>query len=210
MNECFVNLAAIPKTEALGKGFFETFIPGDREQLQHYFKQILDSDEYHQHFVTPLKTAIGKTYKINWQVSKLVKNDHTYIIAVGSDISRFIEENSRLKQEMKSIAVGFDYFPLAVAYMNAEGEFIKMNARFTRLFGISGGSRHIHFDSIALLAQKIGFEKMHENIALIKEMHYTFDHTSRGKPVRLRVDIRMLQGTKEFAKFYIVVVQHSN
>jgi PAS domain S-box-containing protein len=207
MNECFVNLAGMSKDEAMGKAFFETFIPGDREQLQHYFEQILTTENYYQHFVTPFKSADAKSYKINWQVSKFIKNGHTYIIAVGSDISRFIEENSRLKQELKNITVGFEYFPLAVAYMNAEGEFIKMNPRFSRLFGIAEKSSRNHFDAVPFLAQKIGFEKMLEHIELIKELHYVFKHTAQGRPVRLKVDIRMLQGTQEFAKFYIVVVQ---
>lgn len=207
MNECFLNLVGMEKKSVQGKGFFETFIPGDIETLSQYFTNILKKDVYHQQFVTPMKGVKDTPYRINWQVSKIVKQDKTYIIAVGSDISKFVEENNTLKRELTSIKVGFDYFPFAVAYMNAKGKFIKMNSRFMKMFRIAEKDKNIEFDQIALLKKYIGFTKLQENVQLMKEMSHTIDFKIDGNPIKLKVDIRLLSGKKESAKLYIVVVQ---
>lgn len=38
-------------------------------------------------------------------------------------------------------------------------------------------------------------------------MSYKIDFLLKGKPVKLKVDIRLLSGSKESSKFYIVVAQ---
>ena len=205
MNECFSNLVGMAKEEAIGKEFFNTFIPGNLEQLSEYFQEILSEEVYHQHFVTPLKGFEGNLYRINWQISKIVKNEQTYVIAIGSDISKFIEENIDLKRQLTSIKVGFEYFPLAVAYMNANGTFIKMNPRFMKMFNIPKKHDHVMFDQIGVFKKNIGFKKLNEHIGLIKEMSYKINHVIKDEPVKIKVDIRLLQ--KERTKFYIVVAQ---
>lgn len=206
-NECFADFVGLEKENIIGKGFFETFIPGNIETLNRYFAGILEKDIYHQQFVTPMKGLEDKSYIINWQVSKIVKHEQTYIIAVGGDITRFIEENSALKKQLTSIKVGFEYFPLAIGYMDAKGMFTKMNPRFMKMFNIALSDEKIAFDKIALFRKHIGFEKMNEHIKLIKEMSYKIDFLSDGKPMKLKVDIRLLSGKKESSKFYIVVAQ---
>lgn len=207
VNECFLDLVGMNKEDTTGKSFFETFIPGDIKQLNHYFENILSNETYSQKFVTPLKGLDDKLYRINWQVSKLVKNDQTYIIAVGSDISKFVEENSDLKNELKSIRIGFDYFPLAIGYMNYKGIFTKMNPRFMKMFKIKEDHEEVLFDNILLFKKHIGFDSLNENIQLIKEMSYKIDYTLNEKPIKIKVDIRLLHGKKESSNFYIVVVQ---
>ncbi|SMP86503.1 PAS domain S-box-containing protein [Epsilonproteobacteria bacterium SCGC AD-308-P11] len=207
MNECFLNISGMEKKEILGKGFFETFIPGDIEKLGSYFANILKEDVYHQQFLTPFKGKREELYRINWQVSKIIRHDQIYIIAVGSDISKFVEENNTLKQKLASIKIGFEHFPFATGYMNEKGIFVNMNVRFMKMFNISEADTKIAFDQIALFKKYIGFEKMNEHIKLIKEMSYKIDFLLKGKPVKLKVDIRLLSGSKESSKFYIVVAQ---
>lgn len=206
MNDCFLELVGMKKESVLKKNLFESFIPGDKEQLDGYFKDILQNDDHHQHFVTPLK---GKddTYRINWQVSKIVKNKHTYIIAVGSDISKFINENSALKKQLKSIKIGFDYFPFAVGYMNGEGRFTKVNPRFMKIFHIHKDDKDVTFNKIPVLKNGIDFDDMNKHIKLIKDMSYKVEYKTKEKTKYLKVDIRLLTGSKETTKFYIVVVQ---
>ncbi len=206
-NECFSNLVGLEKENILGKSFFETFIPGNVETLNKYFAEILEEDIYHQHFLTPMKGLADKVYKINWQVSKIVKHEQTYIIAIGGDITRFVEENSELKKQLTSIKVGFDYFPLAIGYMDGNGIFTKMNPRFMKMFNIAQTDEKIGFDKIPLFRKHIGFEKMNEHIKLIKEMSYKINFPVDGKLVTLKVDIRLLSGKKESSKFYILVAQ---
>lgn len=203
MNSCFLELVGKDRESVCNKNFFESFIPGDREKLDGYFEHILSNDDHHQHFVTPLKGAYDNIYKINWQVSKIKKNDHTFVIAVGSDISKFINENSELKKQIKSIRIGFEYFPFAVGYMNAKGCFTRMNPRFMEMFNISKEDEDVTFDKVSLLSQNIDFNEMNEHIKLIKEMSYKID----SKDAKLKVDIRLLTGSKKSSKFYIVVAQ---
>ena len=207
INECFSNIVGMKKEEALGKSFFETFIPGNIETLNHHLGELLKKDVYNQQFVTPLKGERENLYRINWQVSKVVRHEQTYIIAVGSDITKFVEENSELKKQLTNIKVGFDYFPLAVGYMDEKGLFTKMNHRFEKMFRIPETHDEISFDKIALFKKHIGFEKMNENIQLIKEMSYKIDFNKGNKVVKLKVDIRLLSGKKESSKLYIVVAQ---
>lgn len=207
MNECFSNIAGVSREEVLGKGFFENFIPGNIETLNRYFGEILKEDVYHQQFVTPMKGAREELYRINWQVSKIVRHDNNYIIAVGSDITKFVEENSDLKRQLTSIKVGFDHFPIAVGYMDSKGIFTKMNPRFMNMFRISDTNEKIFFDKIALFKKHIGFEKMSKSVGLIKEMSYKIDFSKGDKAVKLKVDIRLISGKKETSKLYIVMAQ---
>lgn len=207
VNECFLDLVEMDKDSVFGKSFFENFVPGDQKTLHGYFQNILEHDDHHQHFVTPLKGENTQTYRINWQISKIVKNNHTYVIAVGSDISKFIDENSALKKQLKSIKIGFDYFPFAVGYMNAKGRFTKMNPRFMKMFRIDKDDKDITFDKIPILKKSIDFNEMNEHIKLIKEMNYKVDYKTKEKTKQLKIDIRLLTGSKESSKFYIVVAQ---
>lgn len=207
-NECFCKFVGVSREASLGKAFFETFIPGDLEKLNHYFEKIFTADVYHQQFVTPLKNAQGEISRINWQVSKIVRQSKNYIIAVGSDISKVVEENNNLKRQLTSIKVGFDYFPFAVAYMNGEGEFTKLNSRFTEMFGIPKSNQKLHFKQIKIFNDQIGFEKMNEQIELIKELSYTLHDTHENKLRKLQVNIRLLSGKKTASKFYIFVAQN--
>jgi PAS domain S-box-containing protein len=196
MNEYFSNLVKMGKESVLEKNFFETFMPAYIDKLSPYLNDILTKDNYSQHFVTPLKSSDGKNYRINWQVSKIIKGEQTYVIAVGSDITKFIEENSDLKLKLTSIRVGFDYFPLAVGYMNASGRFITTNPRFKEMF-----------DQVAPLVKHFSFDKMKEYLGLIKEMSYDIKYDDKGKEVKLKVNIRLLDAQKASLIFYIVVVQ---
>lgn len=209
-NSCFLDLVNFQKEEVVEKNFFEMFIPGDSEQLGEYFKNILSEKSYHKHFMTPLKTKDDKLYKINWQVSKIKKQSQTYIIAIGSDVSKLFKENSRLKKQLTSIQVGFEYFPFSVGYMDAEGIFTKMNVRFMKMFGISELKQNIFFDTIPLLKKNIGFASLQENIKFVKEMKYRIDYEHQGKHAKLRVNIRMIKGKKNSDKLYIVVVQQEH
>ncbi len=207
INNCFLDLVNLKKEDVLHKGFFQTFIPGDIEQLGKYFENILAEKSYHKHFMTPLKGKDDELYKINWQVTKVVKRDQTYIIAIGSDVSKLFKENRNLKKQLDSIQVGFEYFPFSVGYMNAEGVFTKMNARFMKMFGIPDSKYRVSFDAIALLKNNIGFEYLKENIKFVKEMKHIIDYEHDGKHIKLRVNIRVIKGKKESSKLYIVVVQ---
>lgn len=206
-NDCFLDLVGVKKEGALGKDFFESFVPGDKEKLDEYFQNILQHDEHHQHFVTPLKGKKTEAYRINWQISKIQKSNHTYVIAVGSDISKFINENSVLKKQLKSIKIGFEYFPFAVGYMNAKGHFTKVNPRFMKIFNIDKYDKDITFDKIPILKKSIDFNEMNELIKLIKEMSYKVDYKTEETTKQLKIDIRLLTGSKESSKFYIVVAQ---
>jgi len=206
VNDCFLNFVGLKKEEVLLKNFFETFIPGDIKILSRYFNEILLHSTHHQHFVTPMKGA-DKRYRINWQVSKIIKNNESYIVAVGSDVSKFLDENSDLKRQITSIKVGFNLFPFSVGYINSQGIFIKMNTRFMNMFQIAESTNKINFDDIKILKEKIGFDVMKEHIQFIKEISYRFTMDIAGKPTHLKVDIRMLSGKKEASKFYILVAQ---
>lgn len=207
VNECFSNIVGIKKDALLSKSFFENFIPGDIKILKQYFGEILKKEAYDKHFVAPLKGEKEEVYRINWQVSKMLKHNQTYVIAVGCDISKFIEENSELKKQLTSIKVGFEYFPLAVAYMGAGGIFTKMNSRFMKMFRISESDSKVSFDKVALFKKHIGFDKMNENIKLIKELSYKIELMKNDKAEKIKVDIRLLSGKKESSKLYIVVAQ---
>lgn len=207
MNECFLDLVGMDQESVLKKSFFESFIPGDKEKLDGYFQDIIQNDEHHQHFVTPLKGKKEDTYRINWQVSKIVKNNHTYVIAVGSDISTFLNENSALKKQLKSIKIGFDYFPFAVGYMNAEGCFTRVNSRFMKTFHIDKDDKDIRFDKIPILHNSINFNEMNKHIILIKDMSYKVEYKIKDKIKHLKVDVRLLTSSKKNTKFYIVVAQ---
>ena len=207
MNDCFLNSVGMTKEEAYEKPFFETFIPGDIKVLGHYLEELMSKESPHQQFVTPMKGIDDEVFRINWQVSKVVKQDQNFIIAVGSDISKFVEQNSNLKKQIQSIKVGFDYFPFAIGYMNVNGEFIKMNSSFLKMFRIKDEGKKIGFDQIPLFKKSIGFTKMQEHIKLIKEMSYKVDHVIRGEAVKLKINIKMLSGKQEASKFYIVVAQ---
>lgn len=206
-NECFLNFVGMKKEDVYEKSFFKTFIPGDIKVLSHYLEELMSSDSAHQHFVTPMKGLNEEAYKINWQVSKIVKQKQNFIVAVGSDISKFIEQNNDLKRQIRSIKVGFEYFPFAIGYMNSIGVFTKMNQGFTKMFRIKDENEKVAFDSITLLKNNIGFDKMSQHIKLIKEMSYKIDHKVGDKSVKIKVDIRMLSGKKETSKLYIVVAQ---
>ena len=207
MNDCFLNFVGMKKEEVQAKDFFETFIPGDKETLNNHLENLTSNESPHQHFVTPMKGHNGKLYRIYWQVSSVVKQNQSFIIAVGSDISKFVEENSNLKRDLKNIKVGFDYFPFAIGYMNSDGILTSMNPGFMKMFRIKDEHSEIAFDSIRILKDNIGFNKMSEHIGLIKEMSYKIDYDIGEKAVELKVNIRMLSGKKESSKLYIVVVQ---
>lgn len=207
INECFLNLVLKEKEEVLGENFFEIFMPSYAQKLAPYLEDIVTQDSYSKHFVTPLKDSNAKQYKINWQVSKIVKGKETYIIAVGSDITKFIEENSDLKHQLTSIRVGFDYFPLAVGYMNSSGKFITTNPRFNKIFDIAQTDKKIMFNQVPYLSSHLSFEKIKEYIALIKEMSYYINYDDGKEHIKLKVNIRLLKGKKEHSSLYIVVVQ---
>ena len=119
-------------------------------------------------------------------------------------------ENKKLKQQLSSIKVGFDYFPLGIAYMRNDGQFTAMNPRFKKIFGVPKESENISFDQIPSLKRDIGFEKMSDYIKLIKEMSYSVERNTQDKTINLKVDIRLLHEKKKSIKFYIVVVQRLN
>jgi PAS domain S-box-containing protein len=205
MNECFLNLVGMEKESILGKPFFEQFIPGDQSKLMLYMQQIHASDVHHHHFMTPLKGAGDELYNINWQVSKkILKQDHIYLIAVGSDITKLYKENKKLKQELVSIKVGFDNFPYAVAYMNHQGRFTAMNSRFKKMLGSMATIDTVSFDQIPILYEHIDFKEMSEYIALIKEMSYTIEDNTKQ---RYQVDIQLISKEAKDIKFYIVVIR---
>lgn len=207
MNECFLNFVGMKKEDVYAKSFFETFIPGDTKILNHYLEELMISDSPHHQFVTPMKALDDEVHRINWLVSKVVRQKQSFIIAVGNDISRFVEQNINLKRQIQSIKVGFDYFPFSIAYMNAKGEFIKMNPSFMKMFRIKDENKKIKFDQIPVLKKNIGFEKMNEHVKLIKEMSYKLKYIIKGETVNLKVNIKMLSGKQKASKFYIVVAQ---
>lgn len=208
-NECFLNLVGMTKEAVLEKDFFEMFMSAYKEKLAPYLQEIITKDIYTHHFVTPLIGLDSKQYRINWQVSKIVKSNQIFIIAVGSDITKFIEQNSDLKRRLTTIKVGFDYFPLAIGYMNASGKFIMRNPRFNKLFCAEATDEKIMYNEITPLAKYISFEKLKEYIGLIKEMSFYLDNQNDAEQhVRVKVDIRLLKAKKESSKLYIVVAQN--
>ncbi len=203
-NECFLNFTGKKKSEIMGQSFFENFIPGDTQKLNSYFEEIKTHTNYHQNFVTPITDTKGNVHRMNWQVSRMIRHEQTYIIAIGSDISRLINRQDNLMRQLTTIKVGFNYFPYAVAYLNHQGIFTSMNIRFKQLFGIKESS--MHFDHITLFKKHIGFETMRKNIALLKEVKYTLTYQKEKKEHKIRVDIRLLATKQEASQLYIVVV----
>jgi len=209
VNDCFLEFIDMKKEKVLLNNFFETFIPGDMKILRKYFNDIVLNDTHHQHFVTPMK-ALNKTYRINWQISKIVKNGESYIVAIGNDVSKFLDENSDLKRQITSIKVGFNHFPFSVGYINSKGVFIKMNSRFMKMFQIDETIQKIRFDDIKVLKENIDFQIMVEHIKYIKEISYKIKIKLAQKVINVKIDIRMLSGKKESSKFYILVAQKIN
>ena len=203
-NDCFLGLVGMTREEAVGKPFFQTFIPGDITLLGRYMQEILEKEHYHRHFVTPLRSAHDKTYRINWHVSKIQKQGETYMFVVGNDISKFLDENDKLKKELISIKVGFQYFPLGIAYFGSSGELIEANPRFNQMMGLKTEAAKTHFDDIAPLHGHFSFETMQERLGLIKD--YRFKQQLEDK--FMQVDIRLLQGKKEHSKLFITVCQY--
>ncbi|QSZ42237.1 PAS domain S-box protein [Sulfurimonas aquatica] len=204
-NECFLAFVGIKKEEVLFKNFFQSFIPGSVEQLNQHFSKLLENDTNNNHFVTPLKDINGDGYRINWQVSKMVRQNQNFIIAVGSDISSLIEQSNNFKEKLDSIKVGFEYFPFAVGYMNSTGTFTTINKKFMKMFHIKDENAHIDFNQIPFFKKNIDFDQMSENIKLIKELSYKVKYPTKNKVLNISVDIRMLSGKKESSKLYIVV-----
>lgn len=208
VNNSFLELLEMKDKDVLNIDFLEVFVPGDVEKLKSYFREIKVGSVGNQHFITPLKTASGAIHKINWQVSKKIfKNNHTYLIAIGSNIGKLLNQNRKLKQELSSVKVGFNYFPHGVAYMNGSGKFTLMNPRFKKIFAIDKELETLDFDKIPSLKRDIGFDKMSDYIKLIKEMSYVVKQTFKGKELNLKVDVRLLSEEKKSVKLYIVVVQ---
>ncbi len=205
-NECFSNLVGMQKSKIEGKDFFENFIPGNRETLTHYLEHVYAHENHQEHFITPLKGVDKNTHRINWNVSKVHWHEETYVIAVGSDISKFTEENTHLKKKLHSIQVGFDYFPFGIAYMNAKGKFTNMNPRFMKMFKLKEDD-NLYFDDIKLFQKNIGFKSMQEYIRIIKEMSYKVKHKTKYKSFTIKIDVRLLSGKKNASKLYIIVVQ---
>lgn len=208
INDCFLKFVGMEKSEVLHKNFFETFIPGDINILNNYMSDILLQDEYHHQFITPMKDANENLYKINWQVSKVVKAKQSYIIAIGSDVSRYIKENGNLKRELQSVSLGFEYFPFAVAYMDSKGCISKTNKRFKKMFKIAEKKKTFGFEEIGLFKKHIGLKKLQDNLHFIKDVTYTIKDEINKQPLRLRVNARVLKGKKESSAFYILVVQN--
>lgn len=204
-NESFLDIVKEPSKNVLHKNLFSQFIPGNREKLNGYLQALCSDDAAHQHFITPLKGNSDKLYRIQWQVSTMKKAEQTYIIAIGNDISKYVEENCELKRELTSIKVGFDFFPMAVGYMDAKENFITMNPKFIKLLKIPKEKTRINFKEIPFLNKHIDLQQMNEYIELIKEMHYDFEE----KGQKYRVDVRMLQSPKKKIKLYIFVIQKS-
>ncbi|WP_345991727.1 PAS domain-containing protein [Sulfurimonas sp. HSL-1716] len=202
-NESFLNIVNKQREDVLHQSFFDRFIPGNREKLNGYLQALCSDDIPHQHFITPLKGSNDKLYRIQWQVSTMKKAEQTYIVAIGNDISKYVEENCELKRELTSIKVGFDFFPMAVGYMDAKGIFITMNPKFIKLLKIPKEKKHLHFKEIPLLKKHIDLRQMNEYIELIKEMHYNFEENGE----KYRVDVRALQSPKKKIKLYIFVIQ---
>ncbi|MFT7860905.1 MAG: PAS domain-containing protein [Sulfurimonas sp.] len=202
-NESFLELVKYKREEIIKKNFFKNFIPGDIEKLSEHLQAIQKNEPHHQHFVSSLKGKEEHLYRIQWQVSTMKTGEHTYIIAVGSNISKYVEENCELKKEITSIKVGFEFFPMAVGYMDGKGDFVTMNPKFLNLLKVPKSKKHINFKEIPFLNKHIDFEEMSEYVDLIKEMHYSF---KEGKK-KFRVDIRMLHNSKKHTKLYIFVIQ---
>ncbi len=207
INKYFLNILATKKDKVLGKPFFKNYIPVKADILDDYFDKIMQDKSPRQQFFTPLKGEREEQYRIKWQVSKMVEYGKTYIVAIGNDVSRIAEENVELKKQIKSIEVGFEYFPFAVGYMDSKGLFIKMNNRFKKMFRIEKKHETIKFDDIPLFKKHIGFDKMYEHIKLIKEMSYTIELNKAKEAVKLIVDISLLSGKKETSKLYIVTAR---
>jgi PAS domain S-box-containing protein len=207
MNECFLNFVGMKQKDIVKKDFFQTFIPGDKELLIHYFENIISEKSKSHHFITPLRDINKEIYKINWQISKVVRQDQNFIIAVGSDISKLVDQNNQFKREVESIKIGFEYFPFAIGYMNEKGFFTTMNKTFTKMFHPKNKDTTLHFDEIPFLKKNIGFAQMSEHIQLIKEMSYKIKHHHKEKLVNIKVDIKMLSAKSSSSKLYIVIVQ---
>lgn len=208
INDCFLKFVGMEKADVLHKNFFQTFIPGDINILNNYMSDILLQDEYHHQFVTPMKDANENLYKINWQVSKVIKANQSYIIAIGSDVSRFVKENGELKRELQSINLGFEYFPFGVAYMDSKGYVSKTNKRFKKMFKVAEKKKSFQFEEIGLFKKHIGLAKLQENLKFVKDVSYTVKDVVNKQPIRLRVNVRVLKGKKESSAFYILVVQN--
>ena len=206
MNNCFLELAGVETEEAVGLPFFQTFIPGDLGALDHYFREILTGESYHQHFVTPLRRKDGQIYRVNWQVSRVLKQGRTYIIAVGSDISKYVEENQRLKKNLQSISLGFDHFPHGVAYLDGKGRFLRINPRFAAMFGLEEREKERRFDQIPALEKQIGFRQMLQTLEEKREGTWRVEEERNGRKIGLAVDARLVRGKKEEARFYILAV----
>ncbi|WP_428739050.1 PAS domain-containing protein [Sulfurimonas sp.] len=202
-NESFLETVQLKREDILQKSFFKTFIPGDLAKLNKHLEAIHSSDSHHQHFITPLKDKEGKLYRIQWQVSTMKKGENVYIVAIGSDVSKFMEENCELKREITSIKAGFEYFPMAIGYMDSKGDFITMNPKFIKMLKIPQTKKHLNFKEIPFFHKNIDFKQMSEYIELIKEMHFNFKEDGKN----YRVDIRMLHNSKRNTKLYIFVVQ---
>lgn len=206
-NECFLSFVGMKKEDVLHKDFFESFIPGNKELLNQHLGKLLSSDSGNHHFITPLKNINEDVYRINWQVSKIVKQKQNFIIAVGSDISTLLEQNNNYKQELNSIKVGFEYFPFAVGYMNNKGIFTTINKKFIKMFHIKDENTKINFEQIPFFRDYIGFDKMLEDVKLIKEVNYKIKYPIKDTFINFNIDIRMLSGKQESSKLFIVVAQ---
>ncbi|MCW8838204.1 MAG: PAS domain-containing protein [Thiovulaceae bacterium] len=207
-NEYFLKMVGMSKEEVHNIDFFENFIPAELETLNKYLEELLSNNSKNQQFVTSLKDVEENIYKIKWQVSKMEKLNQSFLVAIGSDISQLLEKsNAQMTKEVKSLKVGFEYFPFAVAYMNAKGIFTTMNKNFLKMFHIKNGTTKTTFDQIPFLKKHIGFSKIKEHIPSQKEITHNIEHNVNGKIINLKVNIRMLKGKKESSELYIVIVQ---
>lgn len=206
-NSCFLSFMGVTKEQIVSQDFIERFIPGNKQLLMHYFEGIISESSKSQHFITPLKNGQGEVFKVNWQLSKIVRQEKQFLIAIGSDISRILDKSNRYKRELESIKIGFEYFPHAVAYMDADGLFTSMNKMFMKMFHVDTEQEKTYFDDITFFRKNIGFVSMLNNIRLIKDMSYKIAHPYKGGSINIKIDIKMLTTKESTPKLFIITAQ---
>ncbi|MDC3959864.1 PAS domain-containing protein [Polyangium jinanense] len=172
-----------PREEALGKDYFETFLPPEvHAAIRADMRKVL-AGEPSRSYENPVLSRDGAIRIIEWNVDRVVDGEGRPVAIVGSgyDVTEHRQIRDRLERSRAEVQAILDNAPIVVFVKDLEGRFTFVNRQFDELFNFDRGWAVGKFDADFLPPEAVKQNRDNDLEALAAGRPLSSEETIPGK-----------------------------
>ncbi|MDI1484553.1 PAS domain-containing protein [Polyangium sp. y55x31] len=172
-----------PRAEAIGKDYFEMFLPPEvHASIRADMRKVL-AGEPTRSYENPVLARDGSIRLVEWNVDRVVDGEGraVAIVASGYDVTEHRKNRERLERSRAEIQAILDNAPIVVFVKDVEGRYTFVNRQYDELFGFDRGWVLGRFDRDFLPPEVVQQNRDNDLAALAAGRSLDSEETIPGK-----------------------------